>query len=155
MPDGGGRVTELLARPLLNLHLPELAGFTQPLAGEVAARRGLLESLSFPVGYGVEIAMLIDAYRSVGRDGLAQAQLGIRENRHQSLDELGAMAYQVLVAAARRIHGAAEIDRLAPGTLLQPRNGLLEPRSLAVEERPPLSTLRREAAPTRRIEPHG
>ena len=117
-PDGGGRVTELLARPLLNLHLPDLAGFAQPLAGEIAARRGLLERLSFPVGYGVEIATLIDAYRIVGRDGLAQAELGVRENRHQPLSELGAMAYQVLVAAERRIHGVEAIDRLGPGTLL-------------------------------------
>ncbi len=145
-PDEGGRVTELLARPLLNLHLPDLAGFAQPLAGEVAARRDLLESLAFPVGYGVEIAMLIDAYRAVGLDGLAQAQLGVRENRHQSLAELGAMAYQVLVAAERRIHGAAAVDRLAPGVLLQPRDGLLAPRTLAVEERPPLRTIMPAAA---------
>ena len=139
--DDGGRVTELLARPLLNLHLPDLAGFTQPLAGEIAARRSLLEAISFPVGYGVEIAMLIDAYRAVGRDGLAQAQLGVRQNRHQSLGALSAMAYQVLVAAERRIHGPEAVDRLAPGQYLQPRGGALEARSLAVEERPPLCTL--------------
>jgi glucosyl-3-phosphoglycerate synthase len=138
-PDEGGRVTELLARPLLNLHLPELAGFAQPLAGEVAGRRDLLEALSFPVGYGVEIAMLIDAYRIVGRDGLAQAELGIRENRHQPLTELSAMAYQVLVAAQRRIHGHDAISRLGPGTLLRPVDGVLEPRALAIDERPPLS----------------
>ncbi len=140
-PDEGGRVTELLARPLINLHLPDLAGFAQPLAGEVAARRDLLEALPFPVGYGVEIAVLIDAYRAVGRDGLAQAQLGTRENRHQPLAELGAMAYEVLVAAERRIHGAAAVDTLAPGTLLQPRGAHLAPRRLAVDERPPLRTL--------------
>ncbi|HEY5198469.1 MAG TPA: glucosyl-3-phosphoglycerate synthase [Solirubrobacteraceae bacterium] len=141
-PDGGGRVTELMARPLLNLHVPDLAGFAQPLAGEVAARRSLLETLPFPVGYGVEIAILIDAYRAVGRDGLAQAELGVRENRHQPLSELSAMAYQVLVAAQRRIQGPAEIDRLAPGVLLQPRDGNLEARTLAVLERPALRTVR-------------
>jgi hypothetical protein len=146
-PDEGGRVTELLARPLINLHLPDLAGFAQPLAGEVAARRDLLEALPFPVGYGVEIAMLIDAYRRVGRDGLAQAQLGVRENRHQPLSELSAMAYQVLVAAQRRIQGAAAVERLAPGTLLQPRRGTVEPRTLAVEERPALRTLERQTGP--------
>jgi glucosyl-3-phosphoglycerate synthase len=139
--DDGGRVTELLARPLINLHLPDLAGFAQPLAGEVAARRSLLEAISFPVGYGVEIAMLIDAYRAVGRDGLAQAHVGVRQNRHQSLGALSAMAYQVLVAAERRIHGPEAIDRLAPGPYMQPRDGALEARSLAVEERPPLCTL--------------
>ena len=74
VPDGGGRVTELVARPLLNLHVPELAGFLQPLAGEVAARRELLERLPFPVGYGVEIAMLIDALRAVGLDRMAQVR---------------------------------------------------------------------------------
>jgi glucosyl-3-phosphoglycerate synthase len=140
-PDGGGRVTELLARPLLNLHLPELAGFAQPLAGEVAGRRDLLERLCFPVGYGVEIAMLIDAYRLVGRDGLGQVDLGFRENRHQPLGELGAMAYQVLVAAQRRIHGAEAVDRLGPGTLLQPSDGTLEARALAIDERPPLCSI--------------
>jgi glucosyl-3-phosphoglycerate synthase len=140
-PDEGGRVTELLARPLINLHVPDLAGFAQPLAGEVAARRDLLETLGFPVGYGVEIAMLIDAYRAVGRDGLAQAQLGTRENRHQPLADLGAMAYEVLVAAERRIHGPDAVAALAPGTLLQPRGGSLAPRRLAVDERPPLRTL--------------
>jgi hypothetical protein len=135
-------VTELLARPLLNLHLPELAGFSQPLAGEVAGRRDLLERLRFPVGYGVEIAMLIDSYRAVGLDGLAQAELGFRENDHQPLSELGAMAYQVLVAAQRRIHGPAEIDRLAPGRLVQPRDGGFDARELAVVERPALCTIR-------------
>jgi glucosyl-3-phosphoglycerate synthase len=140
--DGGGRVTELLARPLINLHLPELAGFSQPLAGEVAGRRTLLESLPFPVGYGVEIAMLIDAHRAVGLDGLAQAQLGTRQNRHQALGELSGMAYQVLVAAARRIHGSADIERLAPGELLVPFDGALRARALPVEERPPLVSLR-------------
>ena len=70
IPNGGGRVTELMARPLLNLRVPELAGFAQPLAGEIAARRWLLERLSFPVGYGVEIAMLIDALREVGLDAM-------------------------------------------------------------------------------------
>jgi glucosyl-3-phosphoglycerate synthase len=145
-PDGGGRVTELLARPLLNLHLPELAGFLQPLAGEVAARRGLLETLAFPVGYGVEIAILIDAYRAVGLDGLAQAQLGVRENAHQALGDLSAMAYQVLVAAQRRIQGSDAIDRLAPGTLMAPTDGTLTVRTLSVAERPALRAVRAAAS---------
>ena len=67
---GGGRVTELVARPLLNLHWPELAGVVQPLAGEYAARRALLEPLPFPTGYGVELALLVDTLerRRAGRD---------------------------------------------------------------------------------------
>ncbi len=85
VPDGGGRITELVARPLLNLHAPQLASFVPPLAGEFAARRTLLEQLAFPVGYGVEIATLIDAFRLAGLDALAQVNLGVRQNRHQSL----------------------------------------------------------------------
>ena len=84
-PDGGGRVTELLARPYLNLHFPELAGFRQPLAGELGATRELLERLPFPAGYGVEIANLIDAHRAVGLEAMAQVDLGTRQNRHQPL----------------------------------------------------------------------
>jgi glucosyl-3-phosphoglycerate synthase len=142
VPHGGGRVTELLARPFLNLHVPELAGFAQPLAGEIAARRGLLEALPFPVGYGIEIAMLIDAAREVGVDALAQVWLGSRQNRHQPLRELSAMAYAVLVAASSRVLDPAVLDAAAPGPLALPCDERLEVRSVAVEERPPLASLR-------------
>jgi len=101
----GGRVTELMARPLLNLHEPRLAGFGQPLAGEFAGRRALFESLPFPVGYGVEIAVLIDALRRHGLDALAECHLGERHNRHQPLRALGEMAYAVLSAVERRVGG--------------------------------------------------
>ena len=138
VPDGGGRVTELVARPLMNLHLPDLAGFVQPLAGEVAARRDLLERLPFPVGYGVEIAMLIDAYREAGLHALAQVDLGTRQNRHQPLRELSAMALAVLTAAERRIHGAERTDADAPGPLLVPDGGEFRMRTLVLDERPPL-----------------
>jgi glucosyl-3-phosphoglycerate synthase len=103
--DEGGRVTELMARPLLNLHFPLLAGFAQPLAGEFAARRQLLERLPFPVGYGIEIATLIDALEESGLDALAECRLGSRQNRHQSLRALGEMAFAVLAAVERRIEG--------------------------------------------------
>lgn len=145
VPDGGGRVTELVARPLLNLHVPELAGFIQPLAGEFAARRPLLEQLHFPVGYGVEIATLIDALRIAGLDALAQVDLGERQNRHQPLRALSAMAYAVMVAAERRIHGEQAIAGAAPGPLLFPQGDALEVRQVAVDERPPLRSLRRAA----------
>jgi glucosyl-3-phosphoglycerate synthase len=136
LPAGGGRVTELLARPLLNLHRPELAGFVQPLAGEIAARRSLLERLPFPVGYGVEIAMLLDAHERVGIDALAQADLGERQNRHQSLTALSAMALAVLVAAERRI-GEHDRDPAGMAELLLP---FADPgiRPIDVQERPPL-----------------
>jgi len=142
----GGRVTELMARPLLNLHAPELAVFDQPLAGETAGRRELLERLAFSAGYGVEIAMLIDAWRLVGLDGLAQVDLGVRQNRHQSLRELSAMAYAVLVAAQTRFLGEAFADAQAASTMLLPaRQGenTMENRHVVVEERPPLADLTR------------
>jgi glucosyl-3-phosphoglycerate synthase len=148
VPEGGGRVTELLARPLLNLHVPELAGIVQPLAGELAARRSLLEALPFPVGYGVEIALLIDALRHVGLDALAQVDLGTRRNAHQPLHALSAMAYAVLVAAERRIHGDVPVG--ATALLARPTaDGALALAQVAVEERPPLRALRAPAAPVR------
>jgi len=141
LPAGGGRVTELMARPLLNLHRPELAGFAQPLAGEIAARRTLLEALSFPVGYGVELAMLLDAADRVGAEALGQADLGVRQNRHQSLRALSAMALAVLVAAERRLRGSAAVDALAPGPLALPFDDL-EVAQVAIDERPPLREVR-------------
>jgi glucosyl-3-phosphoglycerate synthase len=80
--DGGGRVTELTARPLLHAFFPELAAVAQPLAGEIALRRRLAEALRFPLGYGVDVALLIDAWHLVGPDGLAQVDLDTRQNRH-------------------------------------------------------------------------
>ena len=144
VPNGGGRVTELMARPLLNLHAPELAVFDQPLAGETAGRRELLERLPFSAGYGVEIAMLIDAWRAVGLEGLAQVDLGARQNRHQSLRELSAMAYAVLVAAQTRFLGSDFADAHAGGSISLPALdgvGAMEARRVTVEERPPLASL--------------
>ena len=146
LADGGGRVTELVARPYLNLHVPQLAAFLQPLAGEVAARRELLEALPFPVGYGVEIGMLIDALRAVGLERLAQVDLGTRQNRHQPLRDLSAMALAVLAAAERRVHGEAALAAAAPGPLLVPENGDLALRSVLVDERPPLRRLGADSA---------
>ena len=140
LPHEGGRVTELMARPLLNLHEPRLAGFAQPLAGEFAARRSVLEAIPFPVGYGVEIAVLIDALRNVGLDALAECHLGSRQNRHQPLRALGEMAYAVLVAMERRL----------PGRAAQPAGQYLRPWedgavvAVPVLERPPVLGRARE-----------
>lgn len=101
--DGGGRVNRLAARPALALFYPELAGVRQPLAGEVAARRELLEALPFATGYGVEIAMLIDAWRTLGLDGIAQVDLDEHRNRHQPLSALEPMALTVLATVATRL----------------------------------------------------
>jgi glucosyl-3-phosphoglycerate synthase len=103
VPDEGGRVTELTARPLLNTFYPDLAAVEQPLAGEVAARRELLEQLPFVTGYGVDVALLMDAYLHAGLDALAQVDLDVRQNAHQPLRELGPMATAVLHAVASRL----------------------------------------------------
>jgi glucosyl-3-phosphoglycerate synthase len=110
MPDGGGRVTELMAKPLLNLFYPELAGFAQPLAGEFAARRDLLARVPFFTGYGVEIGMMIDVYDQVGLDSMAQVDLGTRQNRHQPLASLTRMSSVVLRTVAAREGLAQAID---------------------------------------------
>jgi glucosyl-3-phosphoglycerate synthase len=151
LAEGGGRVTELMARPLLNFHAPELAVFEQPLAGETAARRELLEQLPFAAGYGVEIAMLIDAWRMVGLEGMAQVDLGTRQNRHQSLRDLSAMAYAVLVAAQSRFLGREFADaRACASIVLPPPPGepAMESRPVALEERPPRASLGSSASPT-------
>jgi glucosyl-3-phosphoglycerate synthase len=100
--EGGGRVNHLLARPALALFYPELAGVRQPLAGEIAARRELLRALPFATGYGVEVAMLIDVWRSVGLDAIAQVDLDEHRNPHQPLSALTLMATTVLGVIARR-----------------------------------------------------
>jgi glucosyl-3-phosphoglycerate synthase len=137
----GGRVTELTARPLLNLHFPALAGFVQPLAGEIAIERDLFRRLSVPVGYGVEIAMLIDCLRLAGLEALAQVDLGVRQNRHQTLRALSAMAFEVMVAVERRTAAAPRPAALS----FRPRpaaGGTAETWRLRCEERPPLGALR-------------
>jgi glucosyl-3-phosphoglycerate synthase len=136
LADEGGRVTELMARPLLNLHFPLLAGFTQPLAGEFAARRWLLERLPFPVGYGIEIALLIDALDELDLDALAECRLGSRQNRHQSLRALSEMAFAVLAAVERRIAGPRSATG---GQFLRPwEDGRIV--RIPVAERPPLGS---------------
>jgi glucosyl-3-phosphoglycerate synthase len=102
--DGGGRVTELMAKPLLNFFYPELTGFVQPLAGEFAARRELLGGIPFATGYGVEIAMMVDVLNEVGLAAMAQVDLETRQNRHQPLFDLTRMSSAVLRALGRRVH---------------------------------------------------
>ncbi|MGL4745678.1 MAG: glucosyl-3-phosphoglycerate synthase [Dermatophilaceae bacterium] len=99
----GGRVTELVARPLLALHRPELTSLVQPLAGEWAIRRAAFDSLSVPVGYGVEIAAVIDIADRYGAESVAQVDLGRRAHRHHRHDTLGPMAVQQLAAVQARV----------------------------------------------------
>lgn len=100
--DGGGRVTELAAKPALNMFFPELAGFVQPLAGEFAGTRELLFSIPFLSGYAVEVAMMIDVLQACGLDAMAQVDVGTRTNRHQHLGDLSRMGYAVLRATIHR-----------------------------------------------------
>jgi glucosyl-3-phosphoglycerate synthase len=119
--DGGGRVTELTAKPLFNVFFPQLAGFAQPLAGEFAATRQLLYSVPFFTGYGVETGLLIDTFRLAGLFAMAQVDVGVRVNRHQSLCDLGRMSYAVLRTVLRRVgqpgarNGCCDPDLVADG----------------------------------------
>jgi glucosyl-3-phosphoglycerate synthase len=102
MADGGGRVTELMAKPLFNFFCPELTGFVQPLAGEFAGYRDLLCSIPFLTGYGVELGIMVDVLEDAGLGAMAQIDLGARQNRHQSLWDLSLMSSAVLRAMASR-----------------------------------------------------
>lgn len=136
--DAGGRVTELSARPLLELTAPELAQFRQPLAGEIAGRRSLLTRIPYFTGYGVEIAMLIDVWRAVGIAQMAQVDLGSKRNSHQDLAALAGMSREVIEALAARLR--------EPSTstgALQPAPGL----RARLRERPPLVELLGSGAP--------
>ena len=140
-PDEGGRVTELLARPLLSALFPELCGFTQPLAGEYAGTVDVLRRVPFFTGYSVEVGLLIDLLHEVGLDALAQVDLGTRQNRHQPLRDLSAMAYAVLVAAESRLG-----DRVGGwGQMMLPIEEGLARRAVAIGERPPVATLEQPA----------
>ncbi|MGW4483546.1 glucosyl-3-phosphoglycerate synthase [Amycolatopsis sp. NPDC004368] len=99
---GGGRVTELLARPVLSALRPALGELVQPLGGEYAGTREFFESVPFAGGYGVEIGLLLDAEQRYGLDGLAQVNLGVRKHRNRSLLQLGVMARQILGTALAR-----------------------------------------------------
>jgi glucosyl-3-phosphoglycerate synthase len=142
-PAGGGRVTELMARPLLNAFFPELAGVVQPLAGEYAARRALLESLPFAAGYGVETGLLIDTFRGVGLDAIAQVDLGSRTHGHQDTAALGRMASTIMHAVARRI--APDYPLWTQLTQFgRDGDGGLAPvtHDISAPDRPPLASLR-------------
>jgi glucosyl-3-phosphoglycerate synthase len=108
----GGRVTELVARPLINLNWPELSHVVQPLAGEWAIRRETFAGLRVPVGYGVELATLLDVAALDGLDAIAQVDLGARAHSHQSVHDLGVMAAEILLVAARRMGTATGAGRL-------------------------------------------
>jgi len=135
-PLGGGRVTELMARPALSALFPHLTGFVQPLAGEYAGRRELLEAVPFVEGWGVEVGLLIDLAEQFGIDALAQADLGVREHRNRPLDQLAPQAMSVLLTVLRR----AGVDDDEVSSTLVRYDAHHEVESIAVErrERPPM-----------------
>jgi len=147
LPAGGGRVTELVARPLLNLHWPALAGFVQPLAGEYAGRRSVLEQLPFVCGYGVELALLVDLHDTVGLDALAQVDLGRRAHRNRDDAALGRMAAAIWRTALLRLaaEGRLSVDDEPPPALTQfRRTGAsydVVTTEVDVDERPPIVTV--------------
>ena len=148
-PSGGGRVTELTARPLLNLFWPELAGLAQPLSGEYSGRRDLLERLPFFTGYGVELGLLIDTLRLAGADAIAQVDLAVRIHRNQSLAALSRMSLGILQVAMQRLseEGATAapegFGEALPYLQFERRQGHVQPRThhVRVVERPPVRGL--------------
>jgi glucosyl-3-phosphoglycerate synthase len=141
---GGGRVTELVARPLINLFFPELSGFIQPLAGEYAGRRALLETIPFFTGYAVEIGHLIDVSERLGLDGIGQVDLDVRVHRNQELEGLSRMSFVILQAVMKRLeerHRARLFAELG-STMKLPRSSpgrlSLDVYELADQERPPM-----------------
>ncbi|ONF65550.1 glucosyl-3-phosphoglycerate synthase [Amycolatopsis keratiniphila] len=139
---GGGRVTELLARPVLSALRPSLSGLIQPLGGEYAATREFLESVPFAAGYGVEIGLILDAEARYGLEGLAQVNLGVRKHRNRSLLQLGVMARQILGTALARC-GVKSDD---PAQLTQfaqvGDEWLPEVAEVSVSDRPPMREVR-------------
>ncbi len=145
---GGGRVTELLVRPMFSLFVPELAALIQPLSGEYAARRSMLETLPFPIGYGVEVAHLLDIYHRRGLDALAQVDLDQRVHRNQPLDALGRMAFGILQVMFDRLHRYGHLAQRPPISSVMRQfsvhgEGGYQPVEyrLAEEERPPIITV--------------
>ena len=146
VPAGGGRVTELVARPMINLHWPELAGFVQPLSGEYAASRELLEQLPFPTGYGVEIGILVDALRLVGLPALAQVDLSRRKHRNQDIGKLGRMSSEILQVAYERLRREGRLAMAPPATELtqferSEDDYVLLTLDMTPAERPPMRTV--------------
>jgi glucosyl-3-phosphoglycerate synthase len=144
---GGGRVTELVARPLLNLFFPELSGYIQPLSGEYAGRREVLEDIPFFTGYAVEIGHLIDLVHKLGIDGLGQVDLEVRHHRNQDLEGLSRMAFVIMQAVMRRLDERGTRPRIGElGTSMKlPRSAAhklsLDVIDLADAERPPMSRI--------------
>lgn len=141
-PRGGGRVTELVARPMLAALRPDLRGIIQPLGGEYAGTRELLANVPFAPGYGVEVGLLMDTYERYGAAGLGQVNLSVRKHRNRDLLELGVMSRQIIGTMLRRCgiadEGAGLTQYFADGGSFAPRTSDLD-----LADRPPISSLTR------------
>ena len=144
---GGGRVTELTARPLLNLFYPELSGLIQPLAGEYGGRRSALEKLHFSSGYGVEIGLLIDILELFGLSTIAQVDLQERVHHNQPLEALSKMSFTIIQTVFRHLekrysqHFLDDINRSMKLIRYEPRRFFLEVEEIVERERPPMSEI--------------
>lgn len=138
---GGGRTTELMARPLLAQFFPELAHLRQPLGGEYAVRRQAVEQVPFVQGWGVEVGLLIDLSRRFGADRIAEADLGVRRHRNRALEELGPQALAILQTVMQR--SGVSPPSAGDGWSARLRIPGVEPQEVSLRGRPPLSDLRR------------
>jgi glucosyl-3-phosphoglycerate synthase len=139
-PTGGGRVTELVARPLVSLLFPKLADIAQPLGGEYAARREALEVLPFVEGWGVELGLLIDLVERFGRDAVAQVDLGTREHRNRPVEQLAAESMSIIATALRRA-GLMQFDGPTLELLRADVEGNVDAELVEIRERPPITTV--------------
>jgi len=146
-PSGGGRVTEILVRPLFSLFFPELTGIIQPLSGEYAVRREVLQDIPFPIGYGVETSHLIDVYSKWGMEAFGQTDLDQRVHRNQATRDLGKMSFGILqtfLSRAKSLGIMPEMPNLHPSLRqFQAREGSFEQVEYHIveEERPPMITI--------------
>jgi len=144
---GGGRVTELVARPLLNLFYPELSGVIQPLSGEYGGRRSVLERLPFFSGYGVEIGLLIDIFKEFGLSSIAQVDLQERIHHNQPLEALSKMSFAIIQAVIRKVEdrfGQNILESVNKSMKLirsEQKHFSLEVEEIAERERPPMISL--------------
>ena len=140
---GGGRTTELVARPLLSMYFPEIADLQQPLAGEFAGRRTMLEAIPFATGWGVEIGMLIDMAAKFGPESLGQVDLGVRLHRHHKLETLAIQAAEVAATLLMRVAQPASFAEAIP--MLHRKT--LDPMQLNIASRPPINSLPKMSQP--------
>ena len=144
---GGGRVTEILIRPLFSLFFPELTSLIQPLSGEFAVRREVLEKIPFPIGYGVETAHILDVYREWGLNAFAQCDLDQRIHRNQSTNALGKMSFGILQTFLNRMKRYGMIDKLPDMSTIyrqfqaEGNHYELLKKEIIEDERPPMITI--------------